>query len=61
MATAARTTVVQEDEIVPLGTLHPEAIVTPGICVDRVVAVRSRSRVADGQFIGGVDIEGRPL
>ncbi len=39
MATAARCTVVQVDEIVPLGALDPEAIVTPGIFVRRVVAV----------------------
>lgn len=39
MATAARCTVAQVDEIVPLGTLDPEAIVTPGIFVRRVVAV----------------------
>lgn len=39
MATAARTVVVQVDEIVPVGALDPEAVVTPGIYVDRVVAV----------------------
>ncbi|RYD49274.1 MAG: 3-oxoacid CoA-transferase subunit A [Sphingomonadales bacterium] len=39
MAMAARTTIAQVDEIVPLGMLDPEAIVTPGIFVQRVVAV----------------------
>ena len=39
MATAARCTVAQVDEIVPLGALDPEHIVTPGIFVHRVVAV----------------------
>ena len=39
MATAARCTVVQVREIVPLGALDPEAIVTPGIFVQRVVAI----------------------
>ncbi|SDV46357.1 3-oxoacid CoA-transferase subunit A [Chitinasiproducens palmae] len=39
MATAATTTIVQVKEVVPLGELDPEAIVTPGIFVDRVVAV----------------------
>ena len=39
MATAARVTVAQVDEIVPLGALDPEAIVTPGIFVQRLVAV----------------------
>jgi 3-oxoadipate CoA-transferase alpha subunit len=38
MATAARCTVAEVREIVPLGTLDPEAVVTPGIFVHRVVA-----------------------
>ncbi len=37
MATAAVTTIVQVNEIVPTGSLDPEAIVTPSIYVDRVV------------------------
>ena len=37
MAPAAALTVVQVHEIVELGTLDPEAIVTPSIFVDRVV------------------------
>jgi len=39
MCTAAATTIVEASEIVPLGSLNPEHIVTPGIYVDRVVAV----------------------
>ena len=39
MATAAKTTIVQVHEIVELGALDPEAVVTPGIFVRRVVAV----------------------
>jgi 3-oxoadipate CoA-transferase alpha subunit len=39
MASAAKCTVVQVREIVPLGGLDPEAVVTPGIFVHRVVAV----------------------
>jgi 3-oxoadipate CoA-transferase alpha subunit len=39
MATAAALTVVQVDEIVDAGQLDPEAVVTPGIFVDRMVAV----------------------
>ncbi len=61
MATAARTTVVQVDEIVELGTIDPESVVTPGIFVDRVVAVGERAWLRDGAFVGGVDLEGRPL
>jgi 3-oxoadipate CoA-transferase alpha subunit len=44
MATAAITTVVQVDEIVPTGSLDPEAVVTPGIFVDRLVACPARVR-----------------
>ena len=39
MAMAARHTIAQVGEIVPLGTLDPEAVVTPGIFVNRLVAV----------------------
>ena len=39
MAAAATTTIVQVDEVVPVGSLDPEAVVTPCIYVDRVVPV----------------------
>ena len=39
MATAAALTVVLVRELVELGELDPEAVVTPGIFVDRVVEV----------------------
>jgi len=38
MAMAAACTIAQVSEVVPLGELDPEAIVTPGIFVQRVVA-----------------------
>jgi 3-oxoadipate CoA-transferase alpha subunit len=38
MAAAAACTIAQVHEIVPLGALDPEAVVTPGIFVQRVVA-----------------------
>ncbi len=41
IAMAARCTIAQVDEIVELGALDPETIVTPGIFVSRVVAVGS--------------------
>jgi 3-oxoadipate CoA-transferase alpha subunit len=41
MASAARCTVAQVDEVVELGALDPETIVTPGIFVTRVLAVGS--------------------
>jgi len=39
MATAARTTVVEVQRVVEPGEIDPEVVVTPGIFVDRVVAV----------------------
>ena len=39
MATAARCAIVQVDEIVELGALDPESVVTPGIHVQRVVRI----------------------
>lgn len=39
MAMAAKTTVVEVDEVVELGALDPETIVTPGIFVQHVVCV----------------------
>lgn len=39
MAAAAETTIVQVDDVVPTGSLDPEAIVTPCIYVDHVVQV----------------------
>jgi len=49
MAAAARTTIAQVREIVSLGALDPEAIVTPGIFVKRIV------RVADAGAERGCD------
>jgi 3-oxoadipate CoA-transferase alpha subunit len=46
MAAAAKCTVVQVRETVALGTLDPEAIVTPGIFVKRVVRVSAPMRRA---------------
>jgi 3-oxoadipate CoA-transferase alpha subunit len=40
MVAAATLSVVQVSEVVPLGSLEPEAIVTPGVLVDRVVEVK---------------------
>jgi 3-oxoadipate CoA-transferase alpha subunit len=61
MATAATMTIAQVDEIVELGAMDPEVIITPGIFVQRVVAVGERVWVHDGMFVGGVDVDGLPL
>jgi 3-oxoacid CoA-transferase len=67
-ATAADTTIVEVKEIVPIGRLDPEAVVTPGIFVDRIVRttqhfdpavirrimlVSGRSRVLEGRTADG--------
>ncbi|GAA4422220.1 3-oxoacid CoA-transferase subunit A [Georgenia halophila] len=41
MAAAAATAIVQVREVVEVGAIDPETVVTPGIYVDRVVAVPS--------------------
>jgi 3-oxoadipate CoA-transferase alpha subunit len=41
MCTAAETTIVQVRELVELGGIDPEIVVTPGVFVDRVVVVPS--------------------
>jgi 3-oxoadipate CoA-transferase, alpha subunit len=48
MAMAAKTTVASVHEIVELGVLDPEAIVTPGIFVQRVVKIHRALTVASG-------------
>jgi 3-oxoacid CoA-transferase A subunit len=42
MATAARATIVEVDEIVDVGALDPEVIVTPAVFVDRIVQARGQ-------------------
>jgi len=42
MATAAAITIAEVSEIVPVGALDPETIVTPSVFVDRIVAVAER-------------------
>ncbi len=49
MATAARVTVATVHEVVPLGELDAEAIVTPGIYVKRVVQI-ARTLTTGGGF-----------
>ena len=41
MATAAKVTVVEVEELVPLGSFDPDHIVTPGIFVNRIVKLDS--------------------
>jgi 3-oxoadipate CoA-transferase, alpha subunit len=48
MAMAAKTTVASVHEIVVLGELDPEAVITPGIFVQRVVAIPRLNTLASG-------------
>ena len=49
MATAARKTVATVHEIVELGALNPEHIVTPGIFVHSIVKIDRVATQAGGQ------------
>ena len=51
MAMAAKTTIASVHEIVELGALDPEAVVTPGLFVQRVVKV-ARVKTGAGGFAG---------
>src|SRR5258708_37681648 len=47
MAMAAKTAIVQVSQVVPLGALNPEDIVTPGIFVQRVIEVPQAVHAAE--------------
>jgi 3-oxoacid CoA-transferase len=63
---AAKTTIAEVKEIVPIGAIDPEAVVTPGIFVDRIVkttthldlGVLRQILLAVGRV---ADMEGRPV
>jgi 3-oxoadipate CoA-transferase alpha subunit len=48
MATAATTVIAQVAEIVPVGELDPESVITPNIFVDRIVRVPNRQLTVQG-------------
>ena len=48
MATAAATPIAQVTVILPVGSLDPESVVTPGIYVDRIVRAGSRGHTPEG-------------
>jgi 3-oxoadipate CoA-transferase alpha subunit len=48
MATAAKTTIATVHEVVELGALDPEAIVTPGVYVSHVVKIARVATQAGG-------------
>ena len=53
MAAAARCTIAQVDAVVPLGELDPEAVVTPGIFVQRVFATGAGNMEARYAAVSG--------
>jgi 3-oxoacid CoA-transferase len=74
-ATAARTTIAEVREIVPLGSIDPEVVHTPGIFVDRIVhttrywdpaivrqivMMAGRTRAMEGQAVGDGGGRGLP-
>jgi len=48
MAMAARTTIATVHEVVPLGSLDPECVITPGIFVQRIVRIDRVATSAGG-------------
>jgi 3-oxoadipate CoA-transferase alpha subunit len=52
MATAAEITIVQVSEIVEPGEIDPEAVITPGIFVDRVIQVAGATPLAEAGAAG---------
>jgi 3-oxoadipate CoA-transferase alpha subunit len=48
MAAAARTTIATVHEVVELGALDPEAVVTPGLYVQRIVPIARAATTAGG-------------
>lgn len=60
MAKAAAVTIVEAENIVPIGSIHPDNVHLPGIFVDRVVpataakrteVLKTRSPSADGRAL----------
>lgn len=51
MAEAGRVTVAEVEEIVPLGTLEPDLVHTPGIYVDRIVVGEDRAKMIERRTI----------
>jgi len=47
MATAAKITIAEVEEIVPVGSLDPDAIHTPGVYIDRLFQGRDYKRVIE--------------
>ncbi len=45
MATAGKITVVEVDELVPVGSLDPNFIHTPGIYVQRIIEATCEKRI----------------
>ena len=45
MATAGKVTIAEVDEIVPVGSLDPDQVHTPGIFVDRIVQTTCQKRI----------------
>lgn len=45
MATAGKVTVVEVEEIVPVGSIDPDCIHTPGVYVDRLIQTVSEKRI----------------
>ncbi len=45
MAKAAKTTIVEAENIVEIGDIHPDAVDLPGIFVDRIVPATAEKKI----------------
>lgn len=55
MAQAARVAIVEAEEIVPLGSIHPDDVHLPGIFVDRIVPATAEKMIEKRITRGGED------
>jgi len=61
MAMAARTTIAEVEELVPAGSIHPDAVATPGIFVQRLFpGERYEKRIEKRTLRGQAGIEADP-
>jgi 3-oxoacid CoA-transferase len=62
MAMAARTTIAEVEQLVPEGALDPDAVVTPGIFVKRILQGRSYEKRIEKRTLrgeGGGEVDGK--
>jgi 3-oxoacid CoA-transferase subunit A len=51
MATAARVTVAEVEQLVPIGEIEPDQVHTPGIFVQRIVQAPERAKTIEHRTV----------